>query len=129
MPRRRRSSASSPGRRASRCTARDCTNAASLLRPARAARSRSSGRPPRQSTFLVDIQVEALDRARLLSDITLVLSDAHVNILSAGLTTTRDRVAKSRFTFEMADAKPPRPRAASAVRTVAGVFDAYRVTQ
>jgi (p)ppGpp synthase/HD superfamily hydrolase len=48
-----------------------------------------------QSTFLVNIQVEALDRARLLSDVTRVLSDAHVNILSASVTTTRDRVAKS----------------------------------
>ena len=35
----------------------------------------------------------------------MVLSDAHVNILSANLSTTRDRVAKSRFTFEMAEAK------------------------
>ena len=35
----------------------------------------------------------------------MVLSDAHVNILSANLSTTRDRVAKSRFTFEMAESK------------------------
>ena len=53
--------------------------------------------------FLVHIQVEALDRARLLSDVTRVLSDQHVNILSASVTTTRDRIALSRFTFEMAD--------------------------
>ena len=81
--------------------------------------STSSGRRRAQSTFLVNIQVEALDRARLLSDITMVLSDAHVNILSATLSTSRDRVAKSRFTFEMAEAKhldtvlarrPRRPR-------------------
>ena len=63
----------------------DCTNAASLHVAARAAASRSSGRRPAQSMFLVNIQVEALDRARLLSDITMVLSDAHVNILSASL--------------------------------------------
>ena len=55
--------------------------------------------------FLVNIQVEALDRARLLSDVTRALSDQHVNILSASVSTTRDRIALSRFTFEMADAK------------------------
>ena len=84
--------------------------------------------PTGQSTFLVNIQVEALDRARLLSDITMVLSDAHVNILSATLNTTRDRVAKSRFTFEMAEAKHL-DTVLKAVRSVPGVFDAYRVTQ
>ena len=51
------------------------------------------------------IQVEALDRTRLLSDVTRVLSDQHVNILSASVTTSRDRVAISRFTFEMGDPK------------------------
>jgi GTP pyrophosphokinase len=49
--------------------------------------------------------VEALDRARLLSDVTRALSDQHVNILSASVTTTRERIALSRFTFEMADPK------------------------
>jgi len=76
----------------------------------------------------VQIMVEALDRARLLSDITLALSEQHVNILSASLTTTRDRVAKSRFTFEMAEAKHL-DTVLRAVRGVPGVFDVYRVTQ
>jgi GTP diphosphokinase / guanosine-3',5'-bis(diphosphate) 3'-diphosphatase len=83
--------------------------------------------PTAQSLFLVQIQVEALDRARLLSDITRVLSDQHVNILSASVTTTRDRVAKSRFTFEMGDPKHL-GHVLRAVRGVDGVFDAYRVT-
>ena len=61
--------------------------------------------PSSASVFLVAIQVEALDRTRLLSDVTRVLSDHHVNILSASVTTTRDRVAVSRFTFEMGETK------------------------
>jgi GTP pyrophosphokinase len=69
-----------------------------------------------------------LDRSRLLSDISMVLSDAHLNLLSANLTTTRDRVAKIRFTFEMADAKHL-DTVLKAVRSVPGVFDVYRVTQ
>ncbi|HET6985180.1 MAG TPA: bifunctional (p)ppGpp synthetase/guanosine-3',5'-bis(diphosphate) 3'-pyrophosphohydrolase, partial [Kribbella sp.] len=84
--------------------------------------------PTAQSVFLVAIQVEALDRARLLSDITRVLSDYHVNILSAALTTTRDRIAKSRFTFEMGD-PTHLGHVLKAVRSVEGVFDVYRVTQ
>ena len=82
--------------------------------------------PTAGSIFLVNIQVEALDRTRLLSDVTRALSDQHVNILSASVTTTRDRVAVSRFTFEMAD-PTHLGHLLKAVRTVEGVYDAYRV--
>ncbi|WP_372457769.1 RelA/SpoT family protein [Nocardioides nematodiphilus] len=104
----------------------DCTNTAELkTQPEKLLEVEWA--PTSSSTFLVNIQVEALDRARLLSDITMALSDAHVNILSAQLTTSRDRVAKSRFTFEMADAKHL-DTVLKGVRNVPGVFDAYRVT-
>jgi GTP diphosphokinase / guanosine-3',5'-bis(diphosphate) 3'-diphosphatase len=82
--------------------------------------------PGATSMFLVAIQVDALDRNRLLADITRVLSDQHVNILSAHVTTNRDRVAKSRFTFEMAD-PAHLDHVLKAVRTVEGVFDVFRV--
>ncbi|CAN5389992.1 GTP pyrophosphokinase [soil metagenome] len=104
----------------------DCTNAASLqTQPEKVLEVEWAATG--SSMFLVNIQVEAIDRARLLSDITMALSDAHVNILSANLSTSRDRVAKSRFTFEMAEAKHL-DNVLKAVRTVPGVFDAYRVT-
>ncbi|MEV0276213.1 RelA/SpoT family protein [Streptomyces sp. NPDC050610] len=83
--------------------------------------------PTQSSVFLVAIQVEALDRSRLLSDVTRVLSDQHVNILSAAVQTSRDRVATSRFTFEMGDPKHL-GHVLKAVRTVEGVYDVYRVT-
>jgi GTP diphosphokinase / guanosine-3',5'-bis(diphosphate) 3'-diphosphatase len=76
---------------------------------------------------MVAIQVEALDRTRLLSDVTRVLSDAHVNILSASVTTSRDRVAFSKFTFEMGDPKHL-GHLLRLVRNVEGVYDAYRIT-
>jgi GTP pyrophosphokinase len=82
--------------------------------------------PGRGSVYLVNIQVEALDRARLLSDVTKTLSDQHVNILNASVTTNRDRVAISRFTFEMADPSHLN-QILRAVRGVDGVFDVYRV--
>lgn len=82
--------------------------------------------PTPRSVFLVNIAVEALDRARLLADVTKALSDTHVNILNASVATTRDRIATSRFTFEMADPKHL-GSVLKAVRSVEGVFDAYRV--
>ena len=71
--------------------------------------------------------VEALDRHRLLSDITKVLADEKVNILSASVQTSRDRVAVSRFSFEMGDPKHL-GHLLRAVRNVEGVYDVYRVT-
>jgi GTP pyrophosphokinase len=83
--------------------------------------------PNAKSVFLVNIQIEALDRARLLSDITRTLSDQQVNILHAAVNTTKDQVAFSRFTFEMADASHL-DVVLSAVRRIEGVYDVYRVT-
>jgi GTP pyrophosphokinase len=104
----------------------DCTNASELHnrseRLVDVAWSVSPG-----SVFLVAIQVEALDRHRLLSDITKVLADEKVNILSASVTTSRDRVAVSRFSFEMGDPKHL-GHVLRAVRNVEGVYDVYRVT-
>ncbi len=82
--------------------------------------------PGEDAMFLVALQVEALDRSRLLSDITRVLSDQHVNILSATVQTGRDRVALSRFTFEMAD-PTHLGHVLKAVRGVDGVYDVYRL--
>ncbi|MFD1826812.1 MULTISPECIES: RelA/SpoT family protein [Mumia] len=106
---------------------RTCTNASSLLKEEERLVD-VEWAPSASSMFLVAIQVEALDRARLLSDLTRVLSDQHVNILSASLSTGRDRVAKSTFTFEMGD-PAHLGHVLKAVRTVEGVFDVYRVNQ
>ncbi|MGB7979212.1 MAG: bifunctional (p)ppGpp synthetase/guanosine-3',5'-bis(diphosphate) 3'-pyrophosphohydrolase [Candidatus Nanopelagicales bacterium] len=82
--------------------------------------------PGASSVFLVNIQVEALDRSRLLADVTRALADHHVDILSASVSTTKERIAMSRFTFEMGDPKHL-GSVLRAVRGVEGVFDAYRV--
>ncbi len=54
----------------------------------------SSSRPSRS---------KALDRARLLRDVSATLSDHHVNILSCSTHTGADRISKMRFDFELAD--------------------------
>jgi GTP pyrophosphokinase len=104
----------------------DCTNAEDLrTQPERLVEVEWA--PSENSVFLVAIQVEALDRHRLLSDVTKVLADEKVNILSASVTTSRDRVAVSRFSFEMGDPKHL-GHVLKVVRGVEGVYDVYRVT-
>jgi len=104
---------------------RTCTNATALYEQADRL-VEVEWAPSANSTFVVSIQVEALDRHRLLSDVTRVLSDERVSILSASVSTNRDRVAVSRFTFEMAEAKHL-GHLLRAIRTVEGVYDVYRV--
>jgi GTP diphosphokinase / guanosine-3',5'-bis(diphosphate) 3'-diphosphatase len=83
--------------------------------------------PTSSSVFLVQIQVEALDRSGLLSDITRVLSENHVNILSANVSTSSDRLAISRYVFEMGDTVHL-DRLLNAVRRIDAVYDVYRVS-
>jgi len=82
--------------------------------------------PTAKSVFLVHIQVEALDRSGLLSDVTRTLSEHHVNILSASVQTSSSRLAISRFVFEMANTTHL-DHVLNAVRRIDGVYDAYRV--
>jgi GTP pyrophosphokinase len=82
--------------------------------------------PTGKSVFLVQIQVEALDRSGLLSDVTRVLSEHHVNILSASVQTSSDRLALSRFLFETGDTTHL-DRVLNAVRRIDQVYDVYRV--
>ncbi|WP_441338496.1 ACT domain-containing protein [Micromonospora sp. NBS 11-29] len=71
--------------------------------------------------------MEALDRRGLLVDTARVLFDEQVNVLSATVTTTPDRVVVSRFSFAIADPKHL-GHLLAAVRRIDGVFDAYRTT-
>ena len=104
----------------------DCTNA-DFLRTEPERLLPVQWDPHSSSVFLVGIQVEALDRRRLLSDITKMLADQKVNILSASLALNKDRIAVSKFSFEMGDPKHL-DHLLRAVRGVEGVYDAYRVT-
>jgi GTP pyrophosphokinase len=103
----------------------DCKNVASLLEePERMIDVEWA--PTSKTLFLVQIQVEALDRAGLLSDITRVLSENHVNILSATVSTSSERLALSRYVFEMGDTTHL-DRVLNAVRRIDAVYDVYRV--
>ncbi len=106
---------------------RDCTNATNLLlTPERIIDVAWSA--DKSQSYLAAIQIEGLDRAGLLNDITHVLAEQKVNILSASATTAKDRVFKCRLTFESADPKHLSHLLAS-LRRVPGVFDVFRVRQ
>jgi GTP pyrophosphokinase len=105
----------------------DCKNADSLkLESERLVEV--SWAPSSKRLFLVQIQVEALDRSGLLSDVTRVLSEHHVNILSASVSTRTDRIALSRFVFEMGD-PAALDHLLAAVKRIEAVYDVYRVSQ
>ncbi|WIY83880.1 bifunctional (p)ppGpp synthetase/guanosine-3',5'-bis(diphosphate) 3'-pyrophosphohydrolase [Propionimicrobium sp. PCR01-08-3] len=106
---------------------RDCTNAANLLsHPERIVDvdwATSSG-----VGYLVAIQVEALDRTGLLSELTRALSDQSISITSAVVNTTKDRLAKVRLTFECSDPQYL-DHIINQIRRVSGVYDVFRVSQ
>lgn len=104
---------------------RECANVGDLrTEPERIISVDWTGQPG--STFLVTVQIEALDRKHLLRDITAVIGDLHINIVSAQVSTRRDRVGILTFSFELAD-PAHLAHALSQIRTVDGVYDAYRV--
>ena len=105
----------------------DCKNATALKLEAERLVD-VSWAPSSKRLFLVQIQVEALDRSGLLSDVTRVLSEHHVNILSASVSTRTDRVALSRFVFEMGD-PAALDHLLAAVKRIEAVYDVYRVSQ
>jgi GTP pyrophosphokinase len=82
--------------------------------------------PEQEGSFFVWLQVEALDRPRLLRDVTSVLSDLGGNIHASSSATGRDRVAKLRYEVELSDPQLLE-RALAELREVDGVFDAYRL--
>jgi GTP pyrophosphokinase len=103
----------------------DCSNIGSLLEhPDRIIEVEWA--PTKGSVFLVHIQIEALDRSGLLSDVTRILSEHHVNILSATVNTSDNHLAISRFVFEMGDVTHL-DRVLNAVRRIDAVYDVYRV--
>ena len=106
---------------------RDCPNAtrAALERPS--ASSTSSGTSGSDTTYQVEIFIEALDRLRLLQDVTAALAESGVNILASSTTTHRDGLVDMRFLFELGDLDAARRRACARCARIDGVFEARRM--
>ena len=78
------------------------------------------------TSFQVEVCVEAMDRPRLLRDITTIMGEYHVNILSATMNINRERVNVSRFVFELGNIAHLEDILRN-VRKVDSVYNAYRV--
>jgi len=105
----------------------DCTNVPALMKqPERIVKVEWSG-IEQGSTFLVTVQIEGIDRARLLSDVSAALSEQHVDILSVNISSNRQRQFTGKFTFESADPTHLQ-HVMNQVRRVPGVYDVYRVS-
>jgi guanosine-3',5'-bis(diphosphate) 3'-pyrophosphohydrolase len=78
------------------------------------------------TTFVASIEVKALDRSRLLRDVSAVLADAHVNIIACNTVTGSDRISTMRFDFELADAEHLESLI-HAIKGIDSIYDAYRV--
>ena len=104
----------------------DCTNADNLRQKPDRLVEVSWATPSADSSFLVAVHVEGLDRAGMLSDVSRVMTEHHSNILSMSANTNKDRVFTMRLQFETPD---PTHLASltNALKRIPGVYDAHRV--
>jgi GTP pyrophosphokinase len=104
----------------------DCSNAMSLQVGQRERMVAVDWDTERAGDFVAQVEVEGLDRPRLLRDVIATLSEHHVNIVSSTSHAGGDRVAKMRFEFELGD-PAHLEMLLNRLRTIDGVYDAYRV--
>ena len=86
----------------------------------------SPGRATSRPRFVVEIQIDAWDRHRLLEDLSRAFSESGANILEARCLSMPPMV-KNRFVVEVADTHTLKS-AITRLRNTDSVFDAYRVT-
>ncbi|MEZ5078267.1 MAG: bifunctional (p)ppGpp synthetase/guanosine-3',5'-bis(diphosphate) 3'-pyrophosphohydrolase [Solirubrobacterales bacterium] len=79
-----------------------------------------------ESSYRVELQIDAYDRTRLLEDLSRAFSEAGINIIGASCSTNHPMV-KNRFVVEVGDTEQLK-QCVSRLRNVESVFDAYRVT-
>jgi GTP diphosphokinase / guanosine-3',5'-bis(diphosphate) 3'-diphosphatase len=103
----------------------DCPNAA-LLRKCPERFTNVAWEGDQSTGFVVEIQIDAWDRHRLLEDLSRAFSESGANILEARCLSTPPMV-KNRFVVELADTHTLKG-AITRLRNIDSVFDAYRVT-
>jgi len=104
----------------------DCANAAALMSGQEARLIEVEWDRESRGSFIVSVEVKALDRTRLLADVTRILAEHHVNILSSSTHVGSDSVSRMRFEFELADPAHLDSIVAS-LKRVDSVYDAYRM--
>jgi GTP diphosphokinase / guanosine-3',5'-bis(diphosphate) 3'-diphosphatase len=104
----------------------DCANAASLASRSRERLIEVEWDHRSSGVFVATIEVVAIDRSRLLTDVTKVVSEHHLNIVSANTQTDSDRISRMRFDVELAD--PAHLESVlNLIRHLDAVYDVYRI--
>ncbi len=103
----------------------DCPNTA-LLRKNPERFTSVAWEGDQSTSFVVEIQIDAWDRHRLLEDLSRSFSESGANILEARCLSMGPMV-KNRFVIELADTHALKS-AITRLRNTESVFDAYRVT-
>jgi guanosine-3',5'-bis(diphosphate) 3'-pyrophosphohydrolase len=103
----------------------DCSNATALADRSKERLIEVEWDRGNDGVFVATIEVQAFDRARLLADVSRVVSEHHLNIVAARTATTPDRVSRMSFDVELAD-PTHLLTLISALKHLDGVFDAYR---
>jgi len=104
----------------------DCANAASLASRSRERLIEVEWDHRSSGVFVATIEVVAIDRSRLLADVTKVVSEHHLNIVSANTQTDADRISRMRFDVELAD--PAHLESVlNLIRHLDAVYDVYRI--
>ncbi len=75
--------------------------------------------------YRVALEVMAFDRARLLLDVSKVVAEYHLNIISSSTATSGSRIVRMLFDVDLADPSHLTSLLAS-LKSVDGVFDAFR---
>ena len=81
---------------------------------------------PKNTSFKVEVLIEALDRMNLLRDVTIILSEMGANVLACSTTSHRDGMVEMRFLFQVSDIAHI-DIGVNRLRDVEGVFDARRM--
>ncbi len=103
---------------------RDCSNAVELLKSPERILEVEWDRGT-ETTYQVEIVIEAVDRMRLLQEVSSTLAEAGVNVLSAHVATDRDGISTMRFLFELGNMDQLHSILRN-VRAIDGVFEAAR---
>ncbi|MCL2826616.1 MAG: DUF5913 domain-containing protein, partial [Eggerthellaceae bacterium] len=105
----------------------DCPNAKDLmLSPERIIDVFWENAPTKSTSYQIELYIEAIDRLRLLNDITAVLSDAGTNVVGCTLNTHHDGMAEMRVVIQVSETSLIE-KTINEVKQIEGVFDVRRM--
>jgi GTP pyrophosphokinase len=105
----------------------NCPNAQSLMTtPERIIEVEWQDSAENTGTFNVEIFIEAVDRLKLLQDVTATLANSGVNILGANTSSHKDGIVEMRFLFEVG-ATSQIDKILKDLRATEGIIDARRM--